>query len=43
VDNNNEKIIKPINNYEIKCIYKINMIGYYKNVNIYNYKKKIKI
>jgi hypothetical protein len=28
-------IIKPINNYEIKCVYKINMEGYYKNVPIY--------
>ena len=26
---------KPINNYEIKCVYKINMEGYYKNVPIY--------
>ena len=28
-------LIKPINNYEIKCVYKINMEGYYKNVPIY--------
>ena len=27
--------IKQINNYEIKCVYKINMEGYYKNVPIY--------
>jgi hypothetical protein len=33
--------IKLINNYEIKCVYPINMNNYYKNVNIYNYKKKI--
>ena len=30
------KIIKPINNYEIKSVYKINMEGYYKNVPIYH-------
>ena len=35
------KLIKSINNYEIKCVYPINMNNYYKNVNIYNYKKKI--
>ncbi len=28
-------LIKPINNYEIKCVYKINMEGYYKNIPIY--------
>jgi hypothetical protein len=28
-------LIKPINNYEIRCVYKINMEGYYKNVPIY--------
>jgi hypothetical protein len=33
--------IKVINNYEIKCIYPNNGTKYYKNVNIYNYKKKI--
>ena len=32
-------LIKLINNYEIKCVYRINMNNYYKNVNIYNYKK----
>jgi hypothetical protein len=32
---------KFINNYEIKCVYRINMNNYYKNINIYNYKKKI--
>jgi hypothetical protein len=32
---NSVGIIKPINNYEIKCVYKINMEGYYKNVPIY--------
>ncbi len=33
--------IKVINNYEIKCIYPNSGTKYYKNVNIYNYKKKI--
>ena len=33
--------IKSINNYEIKCIYPNNGTKYYKNINIYNYKKKI--
>lgn len=28
-------LLKLINNYEIKCVYKINMEGYYKNVPIY--------
>jgi hypothetical protein len=32
---NSVSIIKPINNYEIKCVYKIDMKGYYKNVPIY--------
>ena len=27
-----------INNCEIKCVYPMDMTGYYKNVNIYNYK-----
>jgi hypothetical protein len=40
-DNKSNKLIKFINNYEIKCIYKINMNNYYKNINIYNYKNKI--
>ena len=35
----NIKLIKLINNYEIVCKYHINMNNYYKNVNIYNYKK----
>lgn len=39
--NEGNKLIKLINNYEIKCIYKINMNNYYKNINIYNYKNKI--
>jgi len=34
--NSDSKVIKPINNYEIKCVYKINMEGYYKNVPIYH-------
>ena len=33
--------IKIINDYEIKCIYPNNGTKYYKNINIYNYKKKI--
>ena len=32
-----------INNYEVKCIYRINMNNNYKNINIYNYKKKFNI
>ena len=32
---NSVGLIKAINNYEIKCVYKINMEGYYKNVPIY--------
>jgi len=28
-------LIKSINNYEISCVYKINMEGYYKNIPIY--------
>jgi hypothetical protein len=32
-----------INNSEIVCIYPNNGTKYYKNVNIYNYKKKLKI
>ena len=28
-------LLKMINNYEIKSVYKINMEGYYKNVPIY--------
>jgi len=32
---NSVDLMKPINNYEIKCVYKINMKGYYKNVPIY--------
>jgi NAD-dependent dihydropyrimidine dehydrogenase PreA subunit len=33
--------LKFINDYEIKCVYPNNGTKYYKNVNIYNYKKKI--
>jgi hypothetical protein len=29
------KILKPINNYEIRCVYKINATNYYKDVPIY--------
>lgn len=28
-------LIKQINNYEIRCVYKINMSDYYKNIPIY--------
>lgn len=31
-------LIKPINNYEIKVVYKINMTNYYKNVPIYHHR-----
>jgi hypothetical protein len=40
-DSNNNKLIKVINNYEIECLYKINVNNYYKNINIYNYKNKL--
>jgi len=30
------KVIKPINDYEIKTVFKINMEGYYKNIPIYH-------
>jgi len=33
---NSVDLIKPINNYEIKCVYKIDMRGYYKNVPIFH-------
>ena len=32
---NSVGLLKMINNYEIKCVYKINMSNYYKNVPIY--------
>ena len=32
---NSVGLIKQINNYEIKCVYKINMTNYYKNIPIY--------
>jgi hypothetical protein len=32
---------KFLQDYEIRCVYKINMTNYYRNVNIYNYKKRI--
>ena len=41
INNKDHDDKKMINNYETKCIYKINMNNYYKNINIYNYKKKI--
>jgi len=34
-------LIKFIQDYEIRCVYKINMTNYYRNVNIYNYKNKL--
>lgn len=34
---------KFLQDYEIRCVYKINMTNYYRNVNIYNYKKRIVI
>ena len=33
--------IKILQNHEIRCVYKINMTNYYRNVHIYNYKKRI--
>jgi len=30
---------KFLQNHEIRCVYKINMTNYYRNVNIYNYKR----
>jgi len=33
--------LKLINDYDIVCVYPSNGTKYYKNVNIYNYKKKI--
>ena len=34
-------LIKIIENHNICCVYKINTKNYYRNVNIYNYKKKL--
>lgn len=34
-------LIKFLQNHEIRCVYKINTSNYYRNVNIYNYKKRI--
>lgn len=33
--NSNGLLLKLINNYEIKCVYKINKADYYKNIPIY--------
>ena len=33
--NSNGLLLKLINNYEVKCVYKINKADYYKNVPIY--------
>jgi hypothetical protein len=30
-----EGLIKPINDYEIRCVFKINMTNYYRNIPIY--------
>lgn len=35
--------IKILQNHEIRCVYKIKMTNYYRNVPIYNYKKRIVI
>lgn len=40
-DSNESNITKFLQNHEIRCVYKINMTGYYRNVPIYNYKKRI--
>ena len=34
-------VSKFLQNHEIRCLYKINTSNYYRNVNIYKYKKKI--
>ena len=34
---------KFLQDYEIRCVYKINMTNYYRNVPIYNHKKRIVI
>ena len=39
--NSNQSNLKYIQNHEIKCSYKINMSNYYRNVHIYNHKRKI--
>jgi len=40
-DSNESNQKKILQDYEIRCVYKINTSGYYRNVPIYNYKKKI--
>jgi hypothetical protein len=40
-DSNESNQMKILQDYEIRCVYKINTSGYYRNVPIYNYKKKI--
>ena len=40
-DSNESNKTKFLQDYEIRCVYKINTSGYYRNVPIYNYKKKI--
>lgn len=34
-----DNLLKIINNHDIVCIYPSNGVKYYKNINIYNYKK----
>jgi len=34
-------VSKFLQNHEIRCVYKINTTNYYRNIPIYNYKKKI--
>lgn len=41
LENQDYNPLKIINDWEIKCVYPSNGTKYYKNVNIYNYKKKI--
>ena len=38
-----ESNLKILHNHEIRCVYKIDKTKYYRNVHIYNYKKRIVI
>ena len=38
-NSNESNQTKFLQNYEIRCVYKINMSVYYRNIPIYNYKK----
>jgi hypothetical protein len=40
-DSNESNKTKFLQDYEIRCVYKINTSDYYRNVHIYNYKKRI--